>query len=202
VPAALAGAADWSEQHEQQMRVGVVQPVSCRPACRTRADGDLEHRLSRYWRVAPGSTHDEVVPENLMTLPARQQRDLNAIDEVLRRADPKLATMFGVFTQLTAQDGMPAVETLPPGRRWARPARWAPGRRGRIANRLGPLVILPLLIMATLSVLILAIVTTPAAGQRRCSQVVALMGPVRQNTSSACAGTGGGHTTQPSKAHG
>ncbi|MGH3153993.1 MAG: (2Fe-2S)-binding protein, partial [Streptosporangiaceae bacterium] len=24
VPAALAGAADWSEQHEQQMRVGVI----------------------------------------------------------------------------------------------------------------------------------------------------------------------------------
>src|SRR5581483_11409094 len=27
VPAALAGAADWSEQHEQQMRVGVVHAV-------------------------------------------------------------------------------------------------------------------------------------------------------------------------------
>jgi hypothetical protein len=138
---ALDGAADWSEQHEQQMRVGVVhaaaaglfgasllarrpaagrllrlaglaaaglggllgghlsfrlaaganhaEPVphlvepgwhdlmprsarrrprrspcsgpgsgtaSSRSACRTRADGDLEHRLSRYWRVAPGST--------------------------------------------------------------------------------------------------------------------------------------------------
>ena len=28
-PAALAGAADWSEQHEQQMRVGVVHGVCC-----------------------------------------------------------------------------------------------------------------------------------------------------------------------------
>ena len=137
-----------------------------------------------------------------MTLPARQQRALNAIDEVLRRADPPLATMFGVFTQLTAQESMPAVETLPPGRRWGRSARWMPDRRGRIANRLGPLVILPLLIMATLSVLILAIVTTPAAGQRRCGQVVALMGPVRQNSVPGCAGTGGRHTARPSKASG
>jgi hypothetical protein len=28
VPAAMAGAADWSEQHEQQMRVGVVHAVA------------------------------------------------------------------------------------------------------------------------------------------------------------------------------
>ncbi|MGH3149422.1 MAG: DUF2231 domain-containing protein, partial [Streptosporangiaceae bacterium] len=28
VPAALAGAADWSEQHEQQMRVGIVHVVA------------------------------------------------------------------------------------------------------------------------------------------------------------------------------
>jgi hypothetical protein len=135
-----------------------------------------------------------------MTLPARQQRALTAIDEVLRRADPPLARMFGVFTELTAQEGMPAAETLPPGRWWDASARWMPGRRGRVANRLGPLVILPLLLMATLSLLILGIVTTPSAGQRQCGQVVALMGPLRQDASPACAGTGGGHTAQPSKA--
>ncbi|HEY0936574.1 MAG TPA: DUF2231 domain-containing protein, partial [Trebonia sp.] len=28
VPAALAGAADWSEQHEQQMRVGVIHALA------------------------------------------------------------------------------------------------------------------------------------------------------------------------------
>ncbi len=134
-----------------------------------------------------------------MTLPARQQRALNAIDEVLRRADPPLASMFGVFTELTAQDGMPAVETLPPGRWWHASARW-PGQRGRVANRLGPLVILPLLLMATLSLLIFGIAATTSAGQRRCGQVVTLMGPFRQNTASACAGTGAGHTAGPSQA--
>ena len=136
-----------------------------------------------------------------MTLPARQQRALNAIDEVLRRADPPLARMFGVFTELTAQEGMPAVETLPPGRRWGRPGRRAPARRGRVASRLGPLVVLPLLITATLSLVILGIVTSPPASQRRCSQVVALMGPVRQNTVTGCAGTGG-HSARTSKASG
>ena len=65
-----------------------------------------------------------------MTLPARQQRALNAIDEVLRGADPRLATMFGVFTELTAQEGMPAVETLPPGRRWGRAGREHPPGAG------------------------------------------------------------------------
>ena len=135
-----------------------------------------------------------------MTLPARQQRALNAIDEVLRRADPPLARMFGVFTELTAQERMPAVETLPPGRWWQTSARWMPDRRGRVANRLGPLVILPLLLMATLSLLILGIVTTPSVSRNSCGQVVALMGPVRQNSSSACAGTGGGRTAQPGSA--
>ncbi len=55
-----------------------------------------------------------------MTLPASQQRALDAIDDVLQSAEPRLATMFGVFTDLTRRDAMPAAETLVPGPWWAR----------------------------------------------------------------------------------
>ena len=66
-----------------------------------------------------------------MTLPASQQHALDAIDDVLQSAEPRLATMFGVFTHLTRQEAMPAVETLPPGRWWTRyrlPGRPLPPR--------------------------------------------------------------------------
>ena len=55
-----------------------------------------------------------------MTLPASQQRALDAIDDVLQSAEPRLATMFGVFTDLTRLDAMPAAETLHPAPWWAR----------------------------------------------------------------------------------
>ena len=55
-----------------------------------------------------------------MTLPPSQQHALNAIDDVLQSAEPRLATMFGVFTDLTRTEAMPAAETLPPGPWWAR----------------------------------------------------------------------------------
>ena len=78
-----------------------------------------------------------------MTLPASQQHALDAIDEVFQSAEPRLATMFGVFTHLTRQEAMPGVETLPPGRWWTRyrlPGRpYRPGRQRqkRADRRLG-----------------------------------------------------------------
>ncbi len=71
-----------------------------------------------------------------MTLPASQQHALDAIDDVLQSAEPQLATMFGVFTDLTRQEGMPAVETLPPCPWWARFR--LPGRHYRPGRRPGP----------------------------------------------------------------
>lgn len=84
VPAALAGAADWSEQHEQQMRVGVVHALAnslavagygsslaCRSARLGRllrlgglaalaTGGVLGGHLS--FRLAGGANHAEAVP--------------------------------------------------------------------------------------------------------------------------------------------
>ena len=73
----------------------------------------LGGRLIRGLRVGLGRAPD---PEKAMTLPASQQHALNAIDDVLQSAEPRLATMFGVFTDLTRMEAMPAAETLPPGR--------------------------------------------------------------------------------------
>lgn len=84
VPAAVAGSADWSEQHEQQMRVGVVHALAngvaaasygaslaCRGARLSRllrlgglaalsAGGVLGGHLS--FRLAGGANHAEAVP--------------------------------------------------------------------------------------------------------------------------------------------
>jgi len=47
-----------------------------------------------------------------MSLPAGQQRILNAIEEALRVHDSRLASMFATFTRLTRQEEMPEVEQL------------------------------------------------------------------------------------------
>jgi nitrite reductase/ring-hydroxylating ferredoxin subunit len=54
VPAALAGAADWAEQHEQQLRVGVVHALanSLAIACYGASLGPGSVRIRRLWRLA------------------------------------------------------------------------------------------------------------------------------------------------------
>lgn len=74
-----------------------------------------------------------------MTLPASQQHALDVIDDVLQSAEPQLASMFGVFTDLTRLEAMSAVETLPPGQWWNRyqlPGhRYRPGRPHHSSRR-------------------------------------------------------------------
>jgi hypothetical protein len=50
-----------------------------------------------------------------MTLPATQQRILNRIEDNLRASEPRLASMFGMFTRLTASELPPFREQLPLG---------------------------------------------------------------------------------------
>jgi hypothetical protein len=134
-----------------------------------------------------------------MTLPASQQHALDAIDDVLQSAEPRLARMFGVFTRLTRQEAMPAVETLPPGRWWARyrlPGRhYRPGRqhypRGRRADRrLGRVVLVPLLLIAAVSLIITSLISAGSAG-RGCGQAAVMVIAARQRmTPARAAGTG------------
>jgi hypothetical protein len=65
-----------------------------------------------------------------MSLPARQQRVLDRIEEVLKKREPRMASMFAMFTRLNLGERLPwieALETVP----W-----WSPRRyRGRMPPR-------------------------------------------------------------------
>lgn len=132
-----------------------------------------------------------------MSLPASQQRALNAIDTDLRRADIRLASMFSVFTELTRLDKMPLAETYPPVRWWTRSGRPS-GRartRRRPASRLGTIMLIPLLLAATLSLLLLTMLTTRPTGSGRCAQTAAFMPPVRLAATAGCAYSGQPHSS-------
>ena len=159
-----------------------------------------------------------------MTLPASQQRALDAIDDVLQSAEPRLATMFGVFTDLTRLDAMPAAETLEPGPWWARHRlagplyrpgwsghlpHWAGQRRHqpvghplRAGRRLSRIVLVPLLLLAAVSLVVVSLVSSGPGGRRGCGQAVAAVMAARlRGAVSASAGSGGaGGTGCPSSA--
>jgi hypothetical protein len=52
-----------------------------------------------------------------MSLPVAQERALTTIEQALRSRDPRLNSLFSIFTRLTRQEPMPAIEQLQP-RRW------------------------------------------------------------------------------------
>jgi len=135
-----------------------------------------------------------------MSLPASQQRALDALDSDLRVADKRLASMFRVFTELTRLEKMPLAETFQPARWWTRAGRLAarrqrsctlpgchrPGHQGlgwpwqrTGRNRLGALVLVPLLLAATLSLLLLTVLTTSPVRSGRCAQTTLFTAPVR-----------------------
>jgi hypothetical protein len=72
-----------------------------------------------------------------MSLPARQQRVLDRIDDSLHACDPRLRPMFAIFTKLTREEGMPRLEELDhrtlPQWRWLKRLGRA-GRRRRAAR--------------------------------------------------------------------
>ena len=137
-----------------------------------------------------------------MTLPPSQQHALNAIDDVLQSAEPRLATMFGVFTDLTRTEAMPAAETLPPAPWWARWARhrlpghlarrsqarrfraglgrpgsgrWPGEQAGRRAGRqLSRIVLIPVLLLAAASLVVVSLVSSGTTGKRGCGRAAAV----------------------------
>ena len=147
-----------------------------------------------------------------MSLPASQQRALAAMDRDLRDADTRLASMFRVFTELTQLEKMPLAETFQPVRWWTRAGRRAgrrqrgctlpgcrrPGHRGLDwrSGRLGTIMLVPLLLAATLSLLLLTMLTTRPTGPGRCAQTSAFAAPVRLATADSCA-PGGQSRTSP-----
>ncbi len=75
-----------------------------------------------------------------MSLPAGQQRVLDGIAEVFRMTEPRLASMFAIFTRLSKDEPPPRREQLVAAgpiafllAAWRRPPRWdiPSGRRNR-----------------------------------------------------------------------
>ena len=76
-----------------------------------------------------------------MALPAGQQRVLDTMEEALGTADPRLATMYAIFTRLTGNEARPLREQLPFAsgwRSWPARLRYALSRRGPRAARTQP----------------------------------------------------------------
>ena len=54
-----------------------------------------------------------------MSLPIAQERTLTSIEQALRSRDPRLNSLFSIFTRLTRQEAMPTIEQI-------RQRRWRP----------------------------------------------------------------------------
>lgn len=61
----------------------------------------------RFPRVFPGQWTG-------VSLPAGQQQVLDRIESDLEGCEPRLRSMFAIFTRLTRDDGAPRTESLPP----------------------------------------------------------------------------------------
>jgi hypothetical protein len=108
-----------------------------------------------------------------MSLPARQQRKLKEIEGGLTGSDPRLRSLFGIFTRLTTGEAMPWFEAVP-----TRPVADALAafrsliRRiaGRPASRVRALLLLP----AALSAMVCGImIAAGLAGAQRPAHVSA-----------------------------
>jgi hypothetical protein len=136
-----------------------------------------------------------------MSLPASQQHALNAIDDGLQDGDPRLARMFAVFTRLTRLESMPARETLPPRQRWPR-GRWPAcplGSQRSLAGRAGARLLVPVLLAAALSLLIMSILANPSASRRGCSAAHSSSAAFRLLSPAACPPAGPAGAAQVAK---
>jgi Protein of unknown function (DUF3040) len=75
-----------------------------------------------------------------MSLPACQQRILDTIEHALQHGEPRLASMFAMFTRLNTNEGVPRTERL--------------DARTRLSGR--GTVLIPLVAMLVLSAVLLA----------------------------------------------
>jgi hypothetical protein len=95
-----------------------------------------------------------------MSLPARQQRALDRIGEMLAADDPGLRSMFAIFTRLTRHEAMPMTERV----------------RTRLKRLLRPAMVIPITLIAVLSILI---VSFPTHSRTMCGRAVAASGLAR-----------------------
>jgi hypothetical protein len=127
-----------------------------------------------------------------MSLPACEQWALDGIEAGLKSSEPRLASMFAIFTRLARDEEQPRTERLPAGSWWpsAWPARLRAARRrdrrrrsvarrraGRsAAARLRTIVLVPLAVAAALAGLLVLGVRTSG---RACVPVIVVRSSAR-----------------------
>jgi Protein of unknown function (DUF3040) len=87
-----------------------------------------------------------------MSLPVAEERALTSIEHALLSRDPRLSSLFSIFTRLTRQEAMPAIEQL-------RPRRWRP-QPGAV-------------LLAAIALMVCAVVASSLASARGCAQAPA-----------------------------
>jgi hypothetical protein len=150
-----------------------------------------------------------------MSLPACQERILHGMEAALRTREPRLASLFAIFTRLTRDEEIPRTEQLEPlprlswhrlrrghGVRSRRRAGTTPGRAraagppgARPAARLRALLLIPVLLIVVAS----ALLAGGLSSARSCGELpvhLAAAVPVKGQTCAvAGAATHGGHAT-------
>jgi hypothetical protein len=102
-----------------------------------------------------------------MSLPASQQRSLDAIENRLLKREPRLASMFAMFTRLTVHEGLPRIEALDP-------VPWWSPKRSRAPARIRAAVLLTLAAALVVSAVFLGM----SQSRTGCRSPVMLRGPL------------------------
>jgi Protein of unknown function (DUF3040) len=110
--------------------------------------GDPLHdpKPGKFRRAFPGQW-------TAVSLPASQQRVLARIESDLQGCEPRLASMFSIFTRLTWNDGAPRTESLPPRTRQ---------RGARRIARARAIVAVPLLLVLVAMLIFVAVSSSTA----------------------------------------
>jgi hypothetical protein len=108
-----------------------------------------------------------------MSLPACQQRVLDTIENALQKREPRLASMYAMFTRLTHGEGLPRTERLDAVSWWVRHRRWQLRHSGSSPRSRGPKrqpapamriwLIIPVLIALVVSVVFISLDSSQAA---------------------------------------
>jgi hypothetical protein len=91
-----------------------------------------------------------------MSLPACQQRVLDMMESSLQRREPRLASMFAMFTRLNTNEGAPRTERLTPPPWWACRHRTGRHHIGASAAAARALLLIPLAAVVVVAAMFLA----------------------------------------------
>jgi len=106
-----------------------------------------------------------------MSLPAGQQRVLDRIEDALKRREPRLASMFAMFTRLTVHEGLPRIEAL-------MPVPWWSPKRYSVPGRMRAIVFLTLAAALVISAVFLGM----SQSRTPCRAPIVIRGPLTEST--------------------